>query len=627
MNNRRMITVALGISVGLSACVTPSENETAEEAVEEAEFEIINGTPVVTNNRGVALLTTGTDSCTGTMLNHLWVLTAAHCIDVTNQSGTTVSLNGVVRTSQTIVKQKDWDVALIVLGTPMPINGQYSGYSLPIHWGDNNSLEGQALDCWGYGRNSYWGGFGTLRQASITVASTTDQFLTYEPNAAGQIQWRGDSGGTCFFTQSGVLRATGVNATGKHDGVGTVFSCDQVGPQVYREWLLGLPFNKGPALVADLDGNGKADLVFPWYAGSGAGLTIHSATLVTGASFTRRSHRIGDGDGIWNKGQPLVGDFNADGRDDLAFAFYSSDLGLRVRTKFSNGDGTWNHAEHVLGDGDGIWNKGQPLVGDFNVDGRDDLAFAFYSSDLGLRVRTKFSNGDGTWNHAEHVLGDGDGIWNKGQPLVGDFNADGRDDLAFAFYSPDLGLRIRTKFSNGNGTWNQAEHVLGDGDGIWNKGQPLVGDFNADGRDDLAFAFYSPDLGLRIRTKFSNGDGTWSQAEHVLGDGDGIWNKGQPLVGDFNADGRDDLAFAFYSPDLGLRIRTKFSNGNGTWNQAEHVLGDGDGIWNSGGPVASDFNGDGRTDLVFPLRAYGQVLLRTKRSLGNGQYASSQTSL
>jgi hypothetical protein len=144
----------------------------------------------------------------------------------------------------------------------------------------------------------------------------------------------------------------------------------------------------------------------------------------------------------------LVGDFDADGKADIAFAWYDSALGLRIRTKFSNGDGTYPEREDILGDGGAIWNKGAPQIGDFDADGKHDIAFAWYDSKLGLRVRTKFSNGDGTFTATEHILGDGSAIWNRGAPLVADFDHDGDADIFCAWYESSKGLGMRTKLAN-----------------------------------------------------------------------------------------------------------------------------------------------------------------------------------
>src|SRR5207249_2146949 len=114
---------------------------------------------------------------------------------------------------------------------------------------------------------------------------------------------------------------------------------------------------------------------------------------------------LGAGDGTFRAGAAiptagrptalLSGDFNGDGRPDLAVAygnFFSSPSGGSVRTGgvtvlLGRGDGTFRT-------GAAIPTAGRPyalLLGDFNGDGRPDLAVAsgsYLSSPTGGLVRT-----------------------------------------------------------------------------------------------------------------------------------------------------------------------------------------------------------------------------------------------
>ena len=337
---------------------------------------------------------------------------------------------------------------------------------------------------------------------------------------------------------------------------------------------------------------------------------------------------LSNGDGTWTSVEdfhnevnefspPRVGDFNGDGRDDLVFHLFIPAVGLYIRAKLADGSGRWTSVEefHTDGHSDG------PLVGDTNGDGRDDLVFYSYRNDpalgWGWRFRTKFAPGDGTAAiglqdfHTEVPAFDG--------PRIGDFDGDGRRDLVFHYFEPDVGLYLRAKHSNGNGTFSALQDIHGDGrsDG------PLVGDTDGDGRDDLVFYSYrnDPELGCgwRLRTKFANGGGTWLagvqdfHTEVPAFDG--------PRMGDFDRDGRQDILFHFFDPDAGLFLRAKHSNGNGTFSAHQDLHGDG----RSDGPLVGDVDGDDRDDLVFYSYRNDPTLgpgwrLRTKFAVGDGSW-------
>src|SRR6266536_995671 len=162
-----------------------------------------------------------------------------------------------------------------------------------------------------------------------------------------------------------------------------------------------------------------------------------------------------------------AGDFNGDGRQDLAVANTFSN---NVSILLGNGNGTFGAATNFAA-GNG------PLsvaVGDFNGDGRQDLAVV---NRLSTNVSILLGNGNGTFGAATNfAVGNG--------PLsvvLGDFNGDGRQDLAVA---NQFSANVSILLGNGNGTFGAATNFAG-GTG------PLsvaVGDFNGDGRQDLAVA-------------------------------------------------------------------------------------------------------------------------------------------
>jgi hypothetical protein len=164
----------------------------------------------------------------------------------------------------------------------------------------------------------------------------------------------------------------------------------------------------------------------------------------------------------------LVGDFNGDGRDDIA-SFYPASGSLWVN--LSTGDGFEAERWGRFSPGTGWSNH---VAGDFNGDGIDDVAS--YHGDNGTWW-VSISTGDGFATSLWATFNPPNG-W--GSQLAGDFNGDGLSDIA--------------SFHSGNGTWWVS---ISDGTTFTTKrwatfnptsgwGSQLAGDFNGDGITDIA---------------------------------------------------------------------------------------------------------------------------------------------
>ena len=147
---------------------------------------------------------------------------------------------------------------------------------------------------------------------------------------------------------------------------------------------------------------------------------------------------------------PLIGDFNKDGKGDMAI--------------FNNGLWSVDTTRDIVADLIFTYGfaGGTPLVGDFDQDGEDDIAI--------VSLPTWFV--DTTGDHLADLVFDYG--FAGATPLVGDIDQDGTDDIAV--------VSLPTWFVDTTGD-RLADLVFGY---EFAGGTPLVGDINQDGKDDIA---------------------------------------------------------------------------------------------------------------------------------------------
>ena len=234
----------------------------------------------------------------------------------------------------------------------------------------------------------------------------------------------------------------------------------------------GSPFttNSGvyPIVVADFNGDGIPDIA----AAGGYYLVIMSGNGDGSFKQMRISYSASSSffeAALWDS--MVTGDFNGDGIAD--FAVLETTSSQSVAIFLGNGEGTFSQVSSNTVSSEGAGSPTSLAMGDFNGDGKLDLAVPVYGSSGSLAIL--LGNGDGTFYQAS-----GNPVAVEDWPnrvKVGDFNGDGIPDVFVA--AQTNGQTLNILLGNGDGTFSQmptgsaqlpcgSSTVLGDfnGDGV-----------------------------------------------------------------------------------------------------------------------------------------------------------------
>jgi uncharacterized repeat protein (TIGR01451 family) len=337
--------------------------------------------------------------------------------------------------------------------------------------------------------------------------------------------------------------------------------------------------------IADFNGDGRADVVTDGFGGSSLQVFLWNS-LTNGFRtsikvFTEPFTAFSFG----------VADINNDGKPDIISAS-NNDYPQRVNIMRGNGNGTFLSPIGFAS----VKSVNAMTFGDFNRDGRIDLAFAKESNQIAVQLnecnspspagkigngRTNFDfDGDGKADFS--VVRPIDSTWyiqssaNKsllsqqfgtsGDVLVpADYDGDGRTDIAV--FRPDSGIWYRFNSSDNSFSaekWGQSEDV------------PVPADYDGDERADLAV--FRPENKTWYWLSSNNGQVNSTQ----FGLSDDI-----PVMGDYDGDTKADIAV--FRPSNGFWYWLNSSNGKFQslqFGQRKDRV------------VPADYDGDGRTDIA-----------------------------
>jgi hypothetical protein len=330
-------------------------------------------------------------------------------------------------------------------------------------------------------------------------------------------------------------------------------------PHLYSTTTPGQTFaGPGPPVVADVNGDGIPDLLYPDYVGANVGVRLGLGDGAFGAQSVFPA-------GVGAYSLSAV-DANGDGKLDLVVA---NAVDNTVSVLLGNGDGTFQ-AQKVYPVG---FDPFALVTADLNNDGIPD----FVTANRGDNTESVLlGNGDGTLKPYQVVP-----TGNTARGIaVADFNGDGKVD----FVNANLGDNTATVLlGNGDGTVSTGAHQVVPASNL-RPFQEVVADVNGDGIPDILTANRSDNS---VSVLLGNRDGSFQTRE--------TFATGRlPIslaVADLNGDGKPDIVTANYT---GSNISVLFGNGDGTF-QSHVDLPAGNACYDV---KVADLNGDGIPDIV-----------------------------
>jgi FG-GAP-like repeat/FG-GAP repeat len=339
-----------------------------------------------------------------------------------------------------------------------------------------------------------------------------------------------------------------------------------------------LPAEGGPGVVvvADLNGDRKLDIV------------------VANERSGNASVYLGDGNRHFlpapgspvpagpNPNDITIGDFNGDGRPDLAFANHETQ---ELTVLLGNGRGDFAPAAYSPVN---VTVKPHPhgiAAGDFDGDGSLDLVTDSWAEDR-LEILFNPRKAGSPWTRTIYVAV---GKHPYQRIRVADLNRDGHVDIV----SPNLdGDNVTVLLGDGKGTFRQpAGSPFPCGDSPFNVS---VGDLNADGIPDLAIVNSPSSTSDRsgrdgLTLLLGSGTGAFRVVRGSRFATDGFPNM--VAIGDLDGDGVGDVVLSLPESD---RVTAFYMSRSGTLAARKDTGVEG----HPKGLAIGDFDGDGKGDIV-----------------------------
>ncbi|MEM6801203.1 MAG: thiol-activated cytolysin family protein, partial [Bacteroidota bacterium] len=288
----------------------------------------------------------------------------------------------------------------------------------------------------------------------------------------------------------------------------------------------------------DFDGDGDEDILFNHKSNNSNQVKVGLSDGNGSFNFLAVSNQTETTpDGDWQNYTTLIGDFNGDGKKDIAWN------SLKTSNKnfiaLAQGDGSFEY--QPIEEFASTWTTYDALVGDIDNDGKDEFV---YNNTLNSANGIHSADYDGPGmelNNYRNIGRNGDS-WNGYTAFLADVDGGGADMIFSTIPLANSHFIYTSSFVNGNWT---SRKVTSRGNSGWAPYEIFLGNIDNNINTDLVYNA----LGNKrndIHRDLSKGDGTFSlppYQSHPLKDNED-WCKFEANLVDVNNDGKSDLVWS-----------------------------------------------------------------------------------
>ncbi|MFE6865002.1 trypsin-like serine protease [Kitasatospora sp. NPDC057692] len=530
-------------------------------------------------------------ACSAVLVDRLWIITAASCFTETATPGfpapagapakrTVLTIGrsdltkpgGVQTEVVELVPRADRDVVLGRLATPV------DGIA-PAPIATTAPAAGDTLRVAGYGRTAIEWVPVNLHTNTFTVKSVAATGISIT-GQSGAAVCAGDMGGPALrTTAAGGAELVGVSSRSWQGGCWGSTTETRTGATEARVDDLGgwvRDTVRRARTPRDANGDARADSVMTYYQADGS-IGFYTAQAGTDGALGEYTSGYVVPPGNWSRADMKLvqGDFNGDGRADLAMMYHQGDGSITLHTALADTAGHLGAFDvkgtTVPAAGNWDWNAFDLYPGDANGDGRTDLIMAYHHGDGSIGFYTALAGPTGAVAEFNGGYRVGPGNWSRADMKLvpGDFNGDGRAELAMMYRQGDGRITQHTSIADtagllsafDTGGWTVPAAAGWD----WNAIQLLPGDVNGDGRTDVMMAYYFGDGAIGFYTAPSGANGALGEYTAGYRVPAGNWSRADMKLvpGDFNGDGRAELAMMYRQGDGRITQHTSRTDASG----------------------------------------------------------------